>query len=325
MYTIAVEATAVRAPKHWEADGVNKLGTGNLSTVELFCAAAEARSFTAAAAKLGTTPSAVSKAVQRLENRLSTKLFQRNTRAIRLTDDGRTYYAACRDSLENIQNAEKILVRHRSTPRGVLRLSLPDSYGVKRVIPLVPRYVERYLGQVKVVISLSNSLVGFVEQDFDMAIRLGGTSDSRLVARKLHEAHYCIAASPAYLRRNGIPGRPEDLRQHSCIGLLLPDTGRVMPWAFSGENGGSRDVAVHPTMTFDNPFGAVAAALSDGGFVRLLDFTIEDYLLNGRLVEVLKEFRSPPQTVSAVYPSNRHVPAKVRTFLDFLVDSTVGR
>jgi DNA-binding transcriptional LysR family regulator len=203
-----------------------------LNTVELFCAAAKARSFTAAATELGTTPSAISKAVQRLENRLGIKLFQRSTRAVRLTEDGQTYYATCRSAIESIQDAEKTLTRHRSMPRGVLRLSLPYSYGIKRVIPLVPRYVERYLGQVRVSVSLSNSTIDFVTQDFDMSIRLGEVSDSRLVARKLHESHSCVVASPAYLRQHGVPVRPDELRRHSCLGLLMTDSGRVMPWAF---------------------------------------------------------------------------------------------
>jgi DNA-binding transcriptional LysR family regulator len=154
-----------------------------------------------------------------------------------------------------------------------------------------------------------------------MSIRLGEVSDSRLVARKLHESHFCVVASPAYLRQHGVPVRPDELRRHSCLGLLMTDSGRVMPWAFSEEDGNAREIAIHPTMTFDHPLGVVAAALSDAGFARLLDFTIRDDLMSGRLVEVLAEFRPPSQAVSAVYPSNRHVSAKVRTFLDFLIES----
>ena len=154
-----------------------------------------------------------------------------------------------------------------------------------------------------------------------MSIRLGEVSDSRLVARKLHESHFCVVASPAYLRQHGVPVRPDELQRHSCLGLLMTDSGRVMPWAFSEEDGNAREIAIHPTMTFDHPLGVVAAALSDAGFARLLDFTIRDDHMSGRLVEVLAEFRPPSQAVSAVYPSNRHVSAKVRTFLDFLIES----
>lgn len=295
--------------------------TNRLSTVELFCAAARARSFTAAATELGTTPSAISKAVQRLENRLGIKLFQRTTRAVRLTEEGRTYYTTCRNAIDTIHEVEKTLTRHRGMPRGILRLSLPYTYGVKRVLPLLPRYVERYLGQIRVEASLSNAVIDFVAENVDMSIRLGAVGGSGLVVRKLHDAQTCIVASPAYLRQHGTPRVPDDLRDHACLGLLMPDTGRLMPWAFSDGEGGIRTVAVQPGMTFDHPLGVLTTALNDAGFARLLDFTVHDDLVSGRLVEVLGDFRPPPLPVSAVYQGTRHVPPKVRTFLDFLVEN----
>lgn len=300
------------------------LGTSRLNTVELFCAAAKAQSFTAAAASLGTTPSAISKAVRRLENRLGLKLFQRTTRAIRLTDDGLAYYKTCHQALESIQEVEQALTCH-SRPRGVLRISLPYSYGIKRVIPLIPRYVERYMGQVRIEVSLSNSLANFVKQDFDMAIRLGQIADSRLVVRRLHEAQFRVVATPAYLRQHDVPRSPDDLRQHNCLGLLMPDSGRVLPWTFSAEGNSKSEVAIRSSMTFDHPLGTLAAVLSDAGIAQLLDFTVDDDLRSGRLVEVLADVRPPSQAVSAVYPSSRNLSAKVRTFLDFLLEAVDER
>lgn len=296
-------------------------GPSRLGTVELFCVAAQAQSFTAAATSLGTTPSAISKAVQRLENRLGLKLFERTTRAIRLTDDGLAYYKVCHQALGNIQEMEEALTGHRM-PRGVLRISLPYSYGIKRVIPLIPRYVERYMGHVKVEVSLSNALADFVKQDCDMAIRLGQIADSRLVVRRLHDAQLRLVASPAYLRRRAAPRSPDDLQQHGCLGLRLPDSGRILPWTFSVEGKANSDVAIRPTMTFDHPLGTLAAALSDAGIAQLLDFTVDDDLRSGRLVEVLADFRPAPQVISAVYPGNRNLSAKVRTFLDFLIEAS---
>lgn len=296
-------------------------GPSRLGTVELFCVAAQAQSFTAAATSLGTTPSAISKAVQRLENRLGLKLFERTTRAIRLTDDGLAYYKVCHQALGNIQEMEEALTGHRM-PRGVLRISLPYSYGIKRVIPLIPRYVERYMGHVKVEVSLSNALADFVKQDCDMAIRLGQIADSRLVVRRLHDAQLRLVASPAYLRRRAAPRSPDDLQQHGCLGLRLPDSGRILPWTFSAEGKANSDVAIRPSMTFDHPLGTLAAALSDAGIAQLLDFTVDDDLRSGRLVEVLADFRPAPQVISAVYPGNRNLSAKVRTFLDFLIEAS---
>ncbi|RDK11304.1 LysR family transcriptional regulator [Cupriavidus lacunae] len=293
---------------------------GNLSTVEMFCAAARANGFTAAATALGTTPSAISKAVRRLEDRLGVKLFERTTRAIRLTDDGLAYYRTCSLALESIQEIERSLTGHK-LPRGELRVSVPHSYGIKRLIPLIPRYVERYHGQVRVAVSLSNSLADFVAEDFDMAIRIGEVTDSRLVCRPLHEAGLRVVASPAYLRRRGIPATPEDLGGHECLGLVLPDSGRVMPWSLAATAG---ELRIRPRMRFDHPLGTLTAALSDAGLAQLLDFTVEEDLRSGRLVEVLAGFRPASQPVSAVWPGNRHLSAKVRTFLDFLIEASEG-
>lgn len=293
---------------------------GNLSTVEMFCAAARANGFTTAATAMGTTPSAISKAVRRLEDRLGIKLFERTTRAIRLTEDGLAYFRTCSLALESIQEIERSLTGHK-LPRGELRVSVPHSYGIKRLIPLIPRYVERYHGQVRVAVSLSNSLADFVTEDFDMAIRIGEVTDSRVVSRPLHEAALRVVASPTYLRRRGIPANPEDLRDHECLGLVLPDSGRVMPWSFAPEAGEFR---IRPRMRFDHPLGTLTAALSDAGLAQLLDFTVEEELRSGRLVEVLAGFRPASQPVSAVWPSNRHLSAKVRTFLDFLIEASDG-
>lgn len=295
-------------------------GLDQLHAIELFCAAAKAQSFTAGATALGVTPSAISKAVQRLENRLGLKLFQRTTRAIRLTEDGLAYYKTCQAALESIQQAERVLTRH-GMPRGELRISLPYSYGIKRVIPLIPKYVKRYLGQVNVVVSLSNALADFVTQNFDLAIRLGHVADSRLVARTLHEARYRVVASPAYLRGRDVPMRPEQLRDYDCLGLLMPDTGRVLPWTFSANAGAAYEVPIRPKIAFDHPLATLAGVLNDGGFAQLLDFTVDDELRSGRLVEVLADCGPPPQAVSIVYPSNRHTSTKVRTFVDFLVEA----
>lgn len=290
-----------------------------LDTLELFCEAAKARSFTVAAVTLGTTPSAISKAVRRLETQLGIRLFERSTRAVRLTDEGAAYHEVCRSALANIRSAETALSSSRSSPRGLLRVSLPYSYGIKRVIPLLPEFVDRHADQVRVTVSLSNANVDFVKQEFDMAVRLGHVADSRLVARPLHEAKFRTVASPHYLRRYGLPSRPEDLPRHSCLGLTLPDSGRTMPWVFAVE-GSSREVEVGPRMNFDHPLGVLAAALHDAGIARLLDFTVDDDIRHGRLTEVLVDFQAPPLQVFAVYPRGRQVPARVRAFLDFLIE-----
>ncbi|HSV37081.1 MAG TPA: LysR family transcriptional regulator [Ramlibacter sp.] len=289
-----------------------------LNTIVLFCKAAEMLNFSAAAEQAGTTPSAISKAVRRLENQLGVKLFERNTRAIRLTEEGRGFYETCRQALDSIEQAELALTQGQRRPRGTLRLSLPSSYGILHVVPRIPEYTQRHGHEVKVVVSLTNSITGFISEGCDVAVRLGRIADSRLVARPLHEAHYCVAASPAYLRRHGTPRKPEDLHKHQAIHLVMSDTGRVLPWQFRD---GKRDfdVAVPSSLTVDHPLAALSAANGDGGLVRLLDFTLVEELRTGRLVEVLGGFRPEPVPVSIVYPSRRHLSAKVRSFVEFLL------
>lgn len=293
--------------------------SNRLNAVEMFCAAAKAQSFTDAAIALGTTPSAISKAVRRLEDRLGVRLFERNTRAMRLSGDGQAYYEACAQALTRIQDAEMALTRDKM-PRGQLRISLPYSYGIKRLIPLLPHYVERYQGQVQLEVLLSNATVDFVKEEVDLAVRLGQIADSRLVVRPLHQAQARLVASRGYLQRHGTPHHPDQLRQHRCIAMRLPDCGRTLPWSFACEQG-TMEWNVSAAMTYDHPLGTLAAVLGDGGIAQLLDFTVDDELAGGRLVEVLADFRPPPLTVSAVYHCNRHVSAAVRSFLDFLVET----
>ena len=211
-----------------------------------------------------------------------------------------------------------MLAHRRNRPHGTLRVSMPPSYGVVDLMPRLPRYLDRYQREVKIVASLTNSVAAFVTEGFDVAVRIGKVADSRLVARKLRDAQVKVVASPAYLNRRGIPQDPDDLREHHCIDLLLPDTNKPVPWEFMR---GKRisEVAVNASITVDLPLAAVSTAVAGGGVARLLDFSVADEIAAGRLVEVLGAFRPPPTPISIVYPASRHLPVNVRTFVDFLV------
>ena len=298
---------------------MTEIGPNRFSTVALFCKAAETLNFSTAAEQAGTTPSAISKAVRRLENQLGVKLFERTTRAMRLTEEGRDYHETCRKALQSIEQAGLALAQGRRKPQGTLRVSLPASYGILDIVPRIPQYVERHGHEVKVMVSLTNSIAQFVNESCDIAIRIGRVADSRVVARTLREAHYCVVAAPAYLREHGTPRKPDDLRSHRAIQLMLPDTGRPLPWQFL-EGAQPRDVAVPTSLVVDHPLAALTAAVAGGGIACLLDFTVAAELRAGRLVEVLRAFRPATVPLSVVYPSRRHLPAKVRTFVDFLVE-----
>jgi DNA-binding transcriptional LysR family regulator len=301
---------------------------GKLHAIELFCKAAEASSFSAAATATEMTPSAVSKAVRRLEDHLGVRLFERTTRAVRLTPEGVSFHSSCRESLDRIQIAEAELTQSRERPSGTLTISMPPSFGVVDFIPRLHKYLERYRHDVKVRVRLTNSITTFVSDEVDVAIRLGKIADSRLVALRLFESRAKVIASPAYLARHGFPRRPEDLWNHDCIELLLPETRRPVPWEFKHGRNKLR-IPVKAALSLDHPLAVVSAAATGCGLARLLDFSVDGELAAGRLVEVLEAFRPPPTPVSIVYPSKRHISANVRTFVDFALASysraTLGR
>src|ERR1700759_5202400 len=202
-----------------------------LGSIELFCLAAELGSFTLAATAASVTPAAVSRSVARLEKRLDGRLFVPTTRQIRLTDAGRRYFEQCRDALNRLAEAEREATGQQTTPKGVLRISMPTPYGHFRMLPILAEFRARY-PDVTVEAHLSNRNIDFAEEGFDLAIRGRAPRDSNLIARKLEDAELVIVASPAYLKRAGVPRTIEDLSHHDCIQFEMPSTRRPVRWGF---------------------------------------------------------------------------------------------
>ncbi|WP_374561889.1 LysR family transcriptional regulator [Ideonella sp.] len=289
-----------------------------LGSIELFCKAAELSSFTAAAQALGITPAAVSRSVGRLEARLGARLFVRSTRQIRLTDDGRSYFEQCEQALAQIEQAGRVVSGRQSEPSGTLRISVPTTYAHHRLFPLLPAFNAAF-PKLKLEISVSNRNIDFVEEGFDLAIRLGAPADSRLVARPLEEATLGVFASPAYLKQRGTPATLADLRQHDCIPFVLPRTGRAVAWLFR-EDGVDIERAVDgPVRVLDDVLGCVSHARAGGGLCQIYHFIAEGAVRSGELKEVLKPFGGRSRPFTILYPHNRHVAPRVRAFVDFVV------
>ena len=289
-----------------------------LGSIELFCKAAEVGGFTAAAAALGVTPAAVSRSVGRLEVRLGVRLFTRTTRQIRLTDDGRLYFEQCQQALAQIAEASRVVAGHQAAPAGVLRISVPTTYAHHRLLPMLPRFMAAH-PQVRFEISVSNRNIDFVEEGFDLAIRLGVPQDSRLVARKLEDAALAVYAAPSYLQQRTAPRTLADLKRHDCIPFVLPSTGRVVPWLFR-EGGEEVERTVGGTVkVFDDVLGCVTQARAGGGLVQTYRFIADEAVRRGELVEVLKRFGGRTRPFSVLYPHHRHMSARVRLFVDFVV------
>ena len=290
-----------------------------LGSIELFCKAAELGGFTAAATALGVTPAAVSRSVGRLEARLGVRLFARSTRQIRLTDGGRVYFEQCQQALQQITDAGRGVSGQQSVPTGTLRISLPTTYAHHRVFPVLPRFTEAH-PKVQVEVSVSNRNIDFVDEGFDLAVRLGVPHDSRLVARPLEDASLGVFASPDYLKRHGSPKTLADLKGHACIQFMLPSTGRPLPWLFRDEGGQDIERLVGGGIrVHDDVIGCVNHARAGGGLVQIYHFIAEEAVRRGELVEVLRARGGRARPFSILYPQNRHLAARVRAFVDFLV------
>jgi DNA-binding transcriptional LysR family regulator len=289
-----------------------------LGSIELFCLAGELGSFTAAAAAAGVTPAAVSRSVARLEERMGVRLFVRTTRQIRLTDVGRAYFEECRQALAQLIEAERMATGQQLRPVGTLRISVPTTYAHYRLLPLLPAFREQH-PEVQLEVHVSNRNVDFSEEGYDLAIRVRAPADSTLIARHLEDAELVVVASPDYLAARGTPAVLDDLNRHECIQFDLPSSGRRIPWLFRDQG---KDVEIAGDGGYvlsEDVLGGVTLARHGAGLFQTYRFIVEDDLRDGRLVAVLPAFGGRSRPFSLLYPHGRHLPLRVRSFIDFLV------
>jgi DNA-binding transcriptional LysR family regulator len=285
-----------------------------LSSIKVFVAVVDAGSFAAAADRLGTSRAMASRQVQHLEEHLGTRLLNRTTRKLSLTGIGREFYERGVQIISDVEEAEQLAGQMSSTPRGVLKVTMPLSYGQHRLAAIIGEYSKEY-PQVVLDISLSDRKVDIVEEGFDLAVRIGTMPPSDLIARKVGGVRNLVCASPAYLARNGRPASPADLAKHACLAYTL--TGGGAEWRLEGPDG-MATVPVSGPVRADNGDMLRLAAVSGAGVVFQPHFIVADDLAAGRLVRILPEWHSAELGVHAVYPSRRHLSAKVRTFVEFL-------
>ncbi|MEE9101834.1 MULTISPECIES: LysR family transcriptional regulator [Pseudomonas] len=290
-----------------------------LGSIELFCLAAETGSFTAAANEAGITPAAVSRSVARLEERLGVRLFVRTTRQMRLTEGGRNYFEQCRQALGQLVDAEREVTGGQSVPSGRLRISVPTPYAHYRLLPLLPEFRRRY-PQVTVDIHVSNRNIDFADEGYDLAVRGREPADSSLVARRLEDAELVVVGTPEYLQRTGVPQAPDDLAGHDCIQYDLPSTGRRVPWSFR-VNGRAVEVETAGNCTVLEDYLATATLVKHGGgLMQAYRFTVQAELAAGELVEVLRDYGGTTRPFLLIYPHARHVPSRVRAFIEFMLE-----
>lgn len=293
-----------------------------LGTMEAFAAVVETGSFSAAAARLRTSKSLVSRQVAALEAELGARLFHRTTRSLTLTEDGRGYHAQVERILGDIAEANAAVSNRQAAPRGRLRISAPMSFGYLHLAPAVPDFLALY-PEVEIDLTMSDRYVDLVAEGVDLAVRLGRLGDSSLIARKLAQSRRAVCGSPDYLKLHGVPRRPDDLKQHQC--LCYSNLAMADEWRFMRDDGSAWPVEVSGRLHADNGDALREAALKGLGLVYLPTFIIGRDLQAATLVSVLTEYVPQDAGLYVVYPHARHLSPKVRAFIDFLANRFGGQ
>lgn len=279
----------------------------------IFAAVGEQGGFAKAARQLGRSPAAVTRAVAALEERLGVRLFNRTTRSVALTDDGLRYLERCRHVLGEVAALEAAASAARQEPQGALALTAPVIFGRLHVLPILQRFLADYPA-VAARLLLLDRTVSLVEEGLDLGIRIGRLPDSSLRAIQAGAVTRGVYASPAYLRRRGTPKHPRDLRAHDLVAFSAA-TPVVDRWSFRGARG-SIAVAVRPRLFVNSGEAAIDAAVAGLGLTAVLSYQVTEEIAAGRLQRVLARFEPPPLPIHLVHPAGRHVPARVRLFID---------
>ncbi|MGB1238138.1 MAG: LysR family transcriptional regulator [Pseudomonadales bacterium] len=283
--------------------------------IPVFCAVVEAGSLTAAAQNLGHSASYISKALQRLEQRLNCRLLNRTTRALNLTPEGQLFYERCRQLIHDAEQAQAF--SRQLEPAGLLRVSAPVSFGVNFIRPLLADYFERY-PKVQLELDLTDRKVDLVREGLDVAIRATmALPDSSLVARKLASSNIITVASPEYLAQHGALIHPSELAQRNCICYSLQASEKVWHYSRQGE---ALAVNVQSNLTTNNGDIELGFALDHLGVARMPSFIVGEHLTRGRLVELFTEYERPQVNIFALYGSRKHPSASLRTFVDYLFE-----
>ena len=287
-----------------------------LASMKMYVAVVDGGSFAAAADRLDMSRAMASKQIQQLEEHLGTRLLNRTTRKLSLTETGREFYERCVQIIGDVDEAEQAAGRMTRMPQGVLRVTMPLTYGQHRMGDIIGAYLQAY-PQVQLDISLSDRKVDLVDEGLDLAIRIGALPPSDLIARRIGAIRSVMCASQAYLDRHGEPATPADLAGHACLGYTLSGSGT--DWRLEGP-GGTTVAHIAGPVRADNGDIIRLAALAGAGIAFQPLFIVGADLAAGRLQRVLPDWQSPEMGVYAVYPSRKHLSAKVRTFVEFVAE-----
>jgi len=290
-----------------------------LRAFEVFVSVVSRQGFARAAEALDTSPANVTRYVAELEAHLGTRLLNRHSRKLSLTDSGEALYERARAILADVDEAEAVSSSATVRPQGRLRINAPLSFGLLHLASRWPRFLQRHPA-VELDVALIDRVVDVVDEGFDLAIRISRSGSAAHAARKLAASRNVVCASPDYLRRHGTPATPADLARHACV--VYTHVGSE--WHLLDDDGRPHGVRVRPVLQTNNGDTATAAALAGLGIVWQPTFIIGPHLRSGALVPLLPGYRVPDIDILAVYPSRRHLSAKVRAMIDFLAEEFSG-
>ena len=284
-----------------------------LDAMSLFVATAEAGSLSAAGRRAGMPLATVSRKLSDLEKHLGTRLLNRSTRRLTLTDSGQSYLVACRRILDEVSEAERAAAGEYLNPTGELVITAPVVFGRLHVLPIVTDFLAAY-PEVTIRLTLSDRITQLVEEHIDLALRIGELPDSAMVAIRVGSIRRIVCASPAYLGGRGVPAMPQDLAGHDCVtfeGIAAPAT-----WTF-GAGKTETVVPMRSRLQVNTAEAAIDAAIAGLGLTRVLSYQADAAVRAGALQVVLEPFEPPPWPVSLVHAGQGRLPVKLRAFLDF--------
>lgn len=290
-----------------------------LKSLMIFMRSAQSGSFSEAARQLGMAPSAVSRAVLRLEDELGARLLQRTTRNLTLTEAGNRFYQCAQQILSDLEEAELEVKQLQVLPIGTLRLDLSFTFGKLHIAPALLQFAAQY-PELNLNVSFSDRVIDLIEDDVDATVRIGLNTDSRLVMHYLGTARYITCASPQYLAQYGTPTTPAELLQHRCVNFIFSQTRREANWKFE-QDGKAINLSVDSYLKFDNSEVILEAVIGGAGVVQLPNFIAAKAITRGDLQPILQSY--VPQTglaIAVLYPQKRYLSAKVRVFVEFMAE-----
>jgi LysR family transcriptional regulator, regulator for bpeEF and oprC len=292
-----------------------------LKSLVIFLRSAQLQSFSEAARQLSMSPSSVSRAVAQLEEDLGIRLLQRTTRSLSLTEDGVMFYQRCQQVVDELEDIETTVKQSQSQPKGTLRLNFSIALGKMYIASRLTELATQY-PDLSFNVSFSDRISDIIEEGIDATVRVGMGNDSRLVMQVLGTAYPITCAAPSYLQQAGIPTTLDEITQHRCVNFVMPQTGREIIWKFE-QNGAAIQLTVQSYLQFDYAEALLEAAIAGAGIIQAPKYIVTAAIEQGKLQPILTNYASKEGTIIAiVYPQKKYLPAKVRVFIDFMMNLT---